>query len=149
MTHPGSDTPPPAEQSGAFAYGATDTAPPAQQGAPLPAEKKGVSKWLPIAGSVAVAGVVGVGSLTGWFGAGEAGVGDCVQLTGDTDFEIVDCDGDTAEYRIVGVEEEKQTYPTFMADDTSCAEFATTEIVLWEGSDLMTEEGNVYCAEAV
>ena len=149
MSHPGSDTPAPAEQPGAYAYGATDTVAPGQQGAPLPAEKKGLGKWLPITGSIAVVGVVGLGSLTGWFGAGEPGVGDCVQLTGDTDFEVVDCDGNTAEYRIVGVESEKQTYPAFMADETSCAEFATTEIVLWSGSDLMTEEGAVYCAAAV
>jgi hypothetical protein len=34
-----------------------------------------------------------------------------------------------------------------MADENSCAEFATTEIVLWEGVE--TEAGSVYCAEAV
>jgi hypothetical protein len=103
----------------------------------------------PTAGSVAVAGVLGLGSLTGWFGAGEAAVGDCIQLTGETDFEVVDCDGDTAEYRVVGVEDEQQTYPAFMADLDSCAEFATTEVALWQGSDMVTEKGSVYCAEAV
>lgn len=117
--------------------------------APVPTEKKGVAKWVPIAGSVAVAGVLGVGSLTGWFGIGDPSVGDCVQLTGETDFSVVDCGSDEAEYRIVGIQAERQTYPTFLDDPASCREFATTEVALWQGSDTMTEEGTVYCAEAV
>ena len=149
MTHPGPEATPPGEQPGTFPAAAAGTMAPDQQGAPLAPEKKGLPKWVPIAGSVAVAGVLGLGSLTGWFGAGDAGVGDCIQLTGETDFEVVDCDGDTAEYRIVGVEDEQQTYPAFMADVDSCAEFATTEVALWEGSDMITEKGDVYCAEAV
>lgn len=142
MTDPGPDAYPAAQPHGATAA----TVDPA---APAPTEKKGVAKWVPVAGAVAVAGVLGVGSLTGWFGIGDPSVGDCIQLTGETEFSVVDCGADEAEYRIVGIQAEQQTYPTFVDDPTSCSEFATTEVALWTGSDMMTEEGTVYCAEAV
>jgi hypothetical protein len=144
MTHPGPDVPPaPGEQPGANA----GTWVPPQHAAEAPAEKSGVKKWLPIAGSVALAGVIGVGSLTGWFGASEPEVGDCGQSKGETSFEVVDCDDEGAEFRIVGVEEEKQTYADFEADMESCIKFETAEIALWTGAG--TDEGTVYCAEPV
>ena len=130
MTHPGTDVPPPV-----------------QPAAEAPAEKSGAKKWLPIAGSVAVAGVLGVGSLTGWFGAGEPEVGDCGKTTGETSFEVVDCDAEGAEFKIVGIQDGKQTYPDFEKDPNSCSEFPAWEVALWSGE--MTEEGTVYCAEGL
>jgi hypothetical protein len=89
-----------------------------QQGAPQGAaqeqpQKRGAKKWLPIAGAVAAAGVVGAGSLTGWFGLGDPKVGDCVQMKGETDFDVVDCGAGEAEYKIVGIQDEELTWPDF------------------------------------
>lgn len=128
-------------------YPGTDVPPPVQPAAEAPAEKSGAKKWLPIAGSVAAVGVLGVGSMTGWFGIGDPKVGDCVQMQGETSFEVVDCDAEDAEFKIVGIQEGKQTYPDFQADENSCAEFPKWEVALWSGE--MTEEGMVYCAEGI
>jgi hypothetical protein len=86
MTYPGPDGPaaPGENSSGATAA----VQPPAE----APAEKSGLKKWLPIGGSVAVAGVVAASWLTGGFGPGEPAVGDCGKTTGETSFEVVDCD---------------------------------------------------------
>jgi hypothetical protein len=141
MTYAGPDAPSvPGEQpAGATAAG--------QPAAEAPAETSGLKKWLPIAGSIAVAGVVAASWLTGGFGAGDPEVGDCGQSKGETSFEVVDCDADGAEFRIVGVEEEKQTYAEFEQDETFCADFAAAEIGLWTGD--VAGEGTVYCAEAI
>ena len=141
MTYPGPDAPAtPGEQpSGATA--ATQPAPEA------PAEKSGVKKWLPIAGSVAVAGVVGASWLTGGFGPGDPEVGDCGQSTGETSFEVVDCDAEGAEFKVVGVEEQQLSYQDFetaAAAEEICTDFPTWEVALWSGE--MTEEGTIYCA---
>ena len=152
MTQPGPDQNPTAQQPWAppVSPAATGTMPAPESGASAPAAKKGMSKFLPIAGSVAVAGVLGVGQFTGWFGAvaGAPEVGDCVQLSGDNSYDVVDCGGDTAEYKIVGIEEEQQTYAEFQADLDSCATFAGTEYVLWSG-EAETEPGDVFCAGPV
>lgn len=126
MTYPGPDGPStPGEQpSGA-------TAAP-QPPAAAPAEKTGLKKWLPIAGPVVVAGVV-ASWLTGGFGPGEP--------------EVVDCDADGAEFKIVGIQDGKQTYQDFEKDENSCSEFPKWEVALWSGE--MTEEGTVYCAEGL
>jgi hypothetical protein len=138
MTHPGPDGPAtPGEHSGATAQ------PPAE----APAEKSGLKKWLPIGGSVAVAGVVAASWLTGGFGPGEPEVGDCGKSTGETSFEVVDCDAEGAEFKVVGVEKDKQSYEDFETDETSCMEFATAEIALWSGE--ITGDGTVYCAEGL
>ena len=141
MTYPGPDAP---STSGEHSHGATVAPQPAAE---APAEKSGVKKWLPIAGSVAVAGVVAASWLTGGFGPGDPEVGECGKTTGETSFEVVDCDAEGAEFKIVGVEDEKQTYPEFEKDETFCADFAATEIALWSGE--MMEEGTVYCAAAL
>jgi hypothetical protein len=121
---------------------------PPQQGAPAAEpEKKGAKKWLPVAGGVAVAGVVGLGSLTGWFGIGDPKVGDCVLTTGATSFEVVDCSSEEAEFKIVGVEKDQQTYPDFEEDLEVCEDFATAEIALWTGE--VESEGTVTCAAAI
>ena len=141
MTYPGPEaTSTPGEQpSGATAA----TQPPAE----APAEKSGLTKWLPAVGSLAVAGVVAVSWLAGGFGPGEPEVGDCGKITGETSFEVVGCDAEGAEFTIVGVQSGTQTYPEFEADQNSCAEFPKWEFALWSGE--MTEEGTVYCAEPV
>lgn len=141
MTHPGPDTPTtPDEHSGA-------TADPA---ASAPAARSGAKKWLPIAGSVAVAGVVGAGAL-GLFGAGDPEVGECGKTTGETSFEVVDCDAEDAEFEIVGIEGEEMTWPDFeekAAADEICQDFQTWEVALWTG-EMETEPGTVYCAEGI
>ena len=109
LTHPGNDPHAPGTQpgtpDGAWTPPAAPQTPP--QGAPVDqSQTSGAKKWLPIAGSVAVAGVLGVGSLTGWFGIGEPKVGDCVQMKGETDFDVIDCSAEEAEYKIVGVQDE-------------------------------------------
>jgi hypothetical protein len=110
-----------------------------------PAKKKGLKKVLPIVGSVVAACVIGGGALG--LGFGDPEVGDCVQMKGETDFDVVDCGTSEAEYKIVGIEDKKQTYPDFMADENVCSGFAQAEMALWTGAD--TEEGTAYCAEAV
>ena len=140
MTYPGPDVPStPGEQpSGA-------TAAP-QPPAAAPAEKSGLKKWLPIAGPIVAAGVVAAGWLGG-FGLGEPEVGDCGKTTGETSFEVVDCDDKAAEFKIVGIQDGEQSYQEFEKDANSCSEFPKWEVALWSGE--MTEEGTVYCAEGI
>ena len=130
-------------------YPGTDV-PPAQPAPEAPVEKSGAKKWLPIAGSVAAAGVLGAGAMTGWFGIGDPTVGDCVQMQGETSFEVVDCGAEEAEYKIVGIEGEEMTWPDFEAASVEevCASFETWEVALWIG-DLETEPGAIYCSEPV
>jgi hypothetical protein len=133
MTQPGTAVPPPVEPA-----------------AEAPTEKSGAKKWLPIAGSVAVAGVLGAGSLTGWFGIGDPKVGDCVQMQGETSFEVVDCGAAEAEYKIVGIQDEEMTWPDFenASVDEVCTAFQTWEVALWIG-EMETEPGTIYCSEPV
>lgn len=141
MTYPGPEaTSTPGQQPSA-----ATTAP--QPAGEAPAAKSGFKKYLPAVGSLAVAGVVAASWLTGGFGPGEPEVGDCGKTTGETSFEVVDCGAEGAEFKVVGVQEDTQTYAEFQADETSCMDFATAELALWSGE--MTEEGTVYCAEPV
>ncbi len=117
--------------------------------APLPGATPtpgGVRRVVRVGVPVAVAGVVGLGTLGGWLGWGDPGVGDCVQMVGATSFDVVDCDSAESEYRIVGIEDEEMDYPSFMADPDTCLAFASTEVALWIGG-LETEPGTVFCAE--
>jgi hypothetical protein len=116
-----------------------------ESGSAAPASKKGLLRFLPVAGSAAIAVVISVGQTSGWFDGGPPAVGDCVQLSGDTSYEVVDCGEDSAEYTIVGIEAEQETYAEFQVDTESCAGFAGTEYVLWFGES-KTEPGGVYCA---
>jgi hypothetical protein len=106
----------------------------------------GVRRLLRVGVPVAVAGVVGLGTLGGWLGRGDPAVGDCVQMVGATSFDVVDCDSAESEYRIVGIEDEEMDHPSFMADPDTCLAFASTEVALWIGG-LETEPGTVFCAE--
>jgi hypothetical protein len=111
--------------------------------APAPSRAK---KWLGAAGSIVVAGV----AAASWFGIGGASVpevGDCVTADGATSFEVVDCGGDDAEHRVVGIEPEEMTYEAYMADDGLCAGFDTAQMVLWVGEE--GSDGTVLCAEPV
>lgn len=130
-------------------YPGTDVPPAAQPAAQAPAEKSGAKKFLPIAGSALAAVVVAAGAATGWFGIGDPKVGDCVQFTGETDWEVIDCGADEAEAKIVGIQDEKQTEDEFMADDASCSEFATAEGALWLSGSMITEKGSVYCVASL
>ncbi|SDX59866.1 hypothetical protein SAMN05660209_00812 [Geodermatophilus africanus] len=116
---------------------------PSQGAAPAPG---GVRRWLRVGVPVAVAGVVGLGTLGGWLGRGDPAVGDCVQMVGATSFDVVDCDSAESEYRIVGIEDEEMDHPSFMADPDTCLAFPSTEVALWIGG-LETEPGTVFCAE--
>jgi hypothetical protein len=151
MTDPGSH---PGTPDGSWAPGSGSSAATGdagwapQQAAPVPAEKKGLKKVLPIVGSVAAAGIVAAGWFTGGFGFGEPKVGDCVQTVGETEFEVVDCGSGEAENRIIGIEKSEVTYEEFMADDSLCASFEKTEYVLWTGT-VETEPGKVWCTEPV
>jgi hypothetical protein len=124
---------------------------PAPAAPAAPTEKKGLKKVLPYVGSIAAAGILGAGALTGGFGFGDPAVGDCVQMQGETSFDVVDCAGDEAEYKIVGIHGEELTWPEFEAAasvDEVCQDFATWEVALWIG-DLETEPGAIYCSESV
>ena len=147
MTHPGSDVNAPGQP--VAPQGAWTPPQAGQPGQPPVVEpkKSGAKKWAGIAGTVAVVGVGAAYQLTGGFGLGNPEVGDCVQMQGATSFEVVDCGAAEAEYKIVGVEDAKQTYADFQADPDSCMEFATAEVALWTGE--ATEEGTVTCAEPV
>ncbi|SFF77487.1 LppU/SCO3897 family protein [Blastococcus tunisiensis] len=122
----------------------------ASAAAPEDQQKSGAKKWLGIGGAVLAAAVVGLGSLTGWFGAGDPEVGDCVQSSGESDVEVVDCDAPEAQFRIVGIDEQEMTRSEFDAASIEdlCVDFAETEGALWFG-DLMTEPGTIYCAAAI
>ena len=130
----------PPQQPGAWA-------PPQGGASAVPGSAPGRAKtWLRVGAPIAVAGVVGLGTLGGWLGWGDPEVDDCVQMVGATSFDVVDCGSSEAEYRIVGIEDEEMDYPAFMADPDVCTGFESTEVALWIG-ELETEPGTVFCAE--
>jgi hypothetical protein len=113
----------------------------------VPGSAPGRAKtWLRVGAPIAVAGVVGLGTLGGWLGWGDPEVDDCVQMRGATSFDVVDCGSSEAEYRIVGIEDEPMDYPAFMADPDVCTGFESTEVALWIGG-LEIKPGTVFCAE--
>jgi hypothetical protein len=134
MSHPGTDVP----------------TPPQQPAAEAPAEKSGAKKWLAIGGAVVVVGVGAAYSLTGGFGIGDPKAGDCIQMTSETEFDVVDCGSDEAEAKIAGIDGQEMTSAEFDAAPAEdvCTDFATTEFAIWSG-DVVTENGTIYCFEAV
>jgi hypothetical protein len=141
MTHPGSEYAVP-DQPGTAA-GAT-SAPQAE-----PEKSSNTKKWASVAGTVLVVGGGAVYSLTNGFGIGDPKVDACVQMQGQTSFEVVDCGSAEAEYKIVGIHDEELTYPDFEAAaavDEVCQDFQTWEVALWIG-DMETEPGTIYCSE--
>ena len=141
MSHP---VPPPAQPEPPHPYspvgelfeGAT---------APKPASK--VKKVLGVAGPVLVAAVAGA-SWLGLGGSGVPEVGDCAAPDGDDSFQVVDCGSGEAQFRVVGVEEEKMTQAEYEVDVTACSGFPTAEQVLWVGDEFGLD-GTVLCAESV
>ena len=113
-----------------------------------PERKSGARKWASVAGTVLVVGA-GAAYSFGVFGVGEPEVGDCVKTVGETDFEVVDCGADDAQYKVVGIDEQEMTYSEFEAAPAEgiCADFAATEILLWSG-DMISEPGTIFCAAA-
>jgi hypothetical protein len=124
---------------------------PAQGGYPAPQaepdKKSGAKKWASLAGTVVVVGGVAAYNFTGGFGMGAPEVGDCIQTVGETDFEVVDCGADEAQYKVVGIDEQELTRSEFDAAPAEdlCVDFASTEVILWSG-DMVTEPGTIFCA---
>jgi hypothetical protein len=112
---------------------------------PAPAGKSKGKKIASIAG--AVAGGLGAWRLTGGF-ADDPGVGDCVQMQGETSFDVVDCSSADAQYKIVGKDEKKQSYESFQADDSVCSGFAEAEAAFWT-EDAIGADGTTWCAVPV
>jgi hypothetical protein len=136
----------PGAQPGAQPFG---TQPGGAQAFGQPGEpQKRKRNWLPIIGGV-VALLVVLGVLTTFLGGGDPEVGDCIQQTGASDFETVDCDSDDAEYRIEGTDSD-MTGDDFQAaaDEDLCQDVPSTTFVLWSGTD-ESEDGHVYCASDV
>jgi hypothetical protein len=111
-------------------------------GVPVQETKSGRRAWPSIGGSVVAVGIVAAGALV--LGGSDPGIGDCVRLTGDTEFDVVDCGAGEAEYEIVGIASDGVTYEDYMADDDLCSTVVATEVVLWSGAD--ADPGTAYCA---
>ena len=114
-------------------------------GAGAPKAPSRPKKLARIGGSILVAGVAAA-SWTGLGGSGVPEVGDCGRASGDDSFEVVECDSGEAEFRVVGVEEEKMTLAEYEADTEACTSFATAGSVLWVGDEFGLD-GTVLCAE--
>ena len=113
-------------------------------GAGAPQPQSTIKKVARVGVPLVAAGV----AAASWFGlgGGEPEVGDCGKASGDSSFDVVDCDSDEALFRIVGIEEDKMTQPEYEADTTACAGFPTADSVLWVG-DQFGLDGTVLCAE--
>jgi hypothetical protein len=142
MTHAGPEYPAPAPGQPGTPDGAW--APQAE-----PEKKSGAKKWASLAGAIVVIGGGAAYTLTGGFGIGDPKVNDCVHMKSESDFEVVACDDSTADAKIVGIEDEKQTEDEFMADLSFCESFPTTEGALWYQNGMITEKGTVYCVASV
>jgi hypothetical protein len=145
MTQTGPDVQPPAQPGQPYEQWGPDqqavTPPP-----PAPA-KSNVKKWGSVAGAVVLAGGIATFKLTGGFGLTDPSVGDCIEPSGNS-FDIVACDDEAAQYKIVGAEDKKQTYADFQNDPDTCLSFPTAVYAAWYGSEI-TEKGTVYCAEEI
>src|SRR4051794_17973004 len=108
MTYPGSDVQPGQQPEGAWT---PPQGPPQAQ----PEQKSGAKKWLAIGAPVVAAGVVGAYTLTGGFGIGDPKTGDCVDMTSETDFDVVDCGADEPEAKIIGIDGQEMTSKEFDA----------------------------------
>jgi hypothetical protein len=98
-----------------------------------------------IAGVVLVAAAV---ALFAFFGnAGAAEVGDCVSANDANEVEVVDCDDDAAEGKVIGIQDGEQSYSEYLADPDSCSEFADAIASFWQGEE--GEDGEVLCVGTV
>ncbi len=91
--------------------------------------------------------VIIVAAAVVWFlnrdDATNAEVGDCIREEGSDELTIVDCDDPSAQWEVVGIESEEQTYDEFMADPDTCSAFSEAEQAWWYGE--VGEEGLVLC----
>jgi len=143
MTHAGPEYPAPAPGQ----PGTPDRAFAAPQAEPE--KKSGAKKWASLAGAVVVLGGGAAYTLTGGFGIGDPKVNDCVHMKSESDFEVVACDDSSADAKVVGIEDEKQTEDEFMNDPTFCESFETAEGAVWFQNGMITEKGTVYCVASV
>ncbi len=112
----------------------------------LDPKKAGARTWLPIAGGV-IGVLVVLGLLVNGFGASDPEVGDCVQRAGDG-IEVVDCDSSEAQYRVVGLDEERAdlTQSEFYGTDSTCSQFTGITQQVWIGPlDDSGASGDIYC----
>jgi hypothetical protein len=135
MTHP--DYPAPAQPGPSEGFTVPEQA--------QPVKKSGKKKWASLAGTVVVDGAGAAYQLTGGFGIGDPAVGDCLHMKSDTDFEQVSCDDDTAEAKVIGIEDEKRTEKDFTDAPEICTDFPEAEGGLWYQNGMITEKGTVYC----
>ena len=94
--------------------------------------------------------VVVFGLLRTFLGAGDPEVGDCLQQSGLSEFETVDCDSAEAQYRVEGTDED-MTYGEMESrvnDDSACPDVNNWTVALWVGED-EAEEGKVFCVTDV
>ncbi len=116
-------------------------------GAGAPPAPSRVRKLARLGGPVLVAGVAAA-SWAGLGGSGVPEVGDCGRASGDDSFEVVECGSGEAQFRVVGVEDEKMTLAEYEVDTEACTSFATADSVLWVGDEFGLD-GTVLCAEPV
>lgn len=138
MTHTDWNTQTPGQQPGQPAW---------QPPAPQPEQSSRGKKLLKVGGPIVGALVVGVASVTGFFGAGDPEVGDCVKASGTNSFEVVDCGSKEAQFKVVGQDEEQRTYPDSQTNPEVCAKFPAAEYILWIGDD--GGLGTAYCADTL
>ncbi len=117
-------------------------------GQPAP-RKSGALRWLAIAGGALVALVV-VAVVVGVLVGGGPEVGDCVRQADG--LEVVDCGSADAEYRVVGIDEERAdlTQADYLGDDSTCSQFDGITQQAWLG-DLSdpSATGTIYCLGGV
>jgi hypothetical protein len=135
MTHP--DYPAPAQPGPAEGFAAPEQA--------QPVKKSGRKKWTSLAGTVVVVGAGAAYQLTGHFGIGDPKVGDCLHMKSETDFAQVSCDDDTADAKVIGIEDKKLTEKEFTDAAEICTNFPDAEGGLWYQNGMITEKGTVYC----
>ncbi|MQA35314.1 LppU/SCO3897 family protein [Modestobacter roseus] len=133
---------PPAGQPHQQAWAAGDPA----AGATAPTQKTSGGKVKAIIGGL-VALVVVLGAASFLLGAGDPEVGDCMQQTGPTEFDVVDCSSSDAEFRVVGTAED-MTEDAFDAasGEELCGRFQEADSALWYG---LGDSGHVYCTTSL
>ena len=138
--------PPPQGQPGSFPPPPPGQYPQQQGGGwtPEPPKSGGAGKWIGIGAAVLAVLVVVIIALA-LLGGGTAEAGDCLRDDGG-ELTKVDCDDDTAEWRVLGVQEGEQTYDEYLNDPETCVDFPTTTQSFWLGeNEDQTGNGIVYC----
>jgi hypothetical protein len=104
-----------------------------------------VGKWVGIAAAVLALLVVGLLALA-FLGGGDPEAGDCLREDGG-ELTVVDCDDEEAAFRVVGVQEDEQTWEEYQADPETCIDFADeTTQSFWVGDQTDPDATSVvYC----